>query len=426
VSAGSAGGYARGARILSIGIATTGLVTFAYFAVASHVLDEVEYTGISILWAVLFVVVSVIYRPIEQLLSRSIAERRALGHAEHSLRVPLLLQGAFALAFLAVALPLRETLTEDVFDGSETLYWVLVGSVIAYAASYFARGWLAGNQRFGLYGGLVLLESCGRFLFPVAVAVGLLEGQSAVAAGILAAPLISLVVVPWALARRPRGPEALPPGEGPSLRAGGGFALAVFAVMLAEQTIMNAPVLIADATSSDAALAGFVFNVLLIARAPLQLFQAVQTSLLPHLASLNATSGRDEFDQAIRTTILAIAAFAGAVALGLLLIGPFAMDVLFGGDVDYGRWGLALVALGMGFHLASGTLNQAALARGHQTAAAAAWAAAAVVLVIWLFLPVVDDELLRVEIGYLGATALLCVALRAVTSLDRAGSPTTH
>jgi hypothetical protein len=38
----SAGGYARGARVLSIGIATTGLVTFAYFAVASHVLDEVD------------------------------------------------------------------------------------------------------------------------------------------------------------------------------------------------------------------------------------------------------------------------------------------------------------------------------------------------------------------------------------------------
>ncbi len=85
-------------------------MTFAFFAVASHVLDEVDYKGISLLWSVLFIVTSVIYRPIEQLLSRSIAERRALGHAEHSLRVPLLLQGAFALAFLAVALPLREPL----------------------------------------------------------------------------------------------------------------------------------------------------------------------------------------------------------------------------------------------------------------------------------------------------------------------------
>jgi O-antigen/teichoic acid export membrane protein len=409
--------YGRGARILSVGIATTGVVTFAYFAVASHVLDEVEYKGVSLLWSLMFIIVSVIYRPIEQLLSRSIAEARATGAAAHTLRTPLTLQGAFALAFLAVALPLRSYLQDDVFDGSATLYWVLVGGVLAYAASYFARGWLAGNQRFGLYGGLVLFESCSRFLFPLAVAIGIADGQDVVALGILAAPFVSLVVVPWAL----RGRASSASGRGPTLRAGGGFALAVFVVMLAEQTLLNAAVLTVDATSANPALAGFVFNVLLIARAPLQLFQAVQTSLLPHLAGLNATAGHDEFARAIRVTLLAIAAFAGAVALGLLALGPWAMDLLFGGDFDYGRGGLALVALGMGCHLAAGTLNQAALARGRQRAAAAAWAAAAVAFVVWLVVPAVDDQVLRVEVGYLGATALLCALLARHT----AGGPPT-
>ena len=54
-------------------IATTGLVTFAYFSLASHSLDEVDYKGISLLWSLMFIIVSVIYRPVEQLLSRSIA-----------------------------------------------------------------------------------------------------------------------------------------------------------------------------------------------------------------------------------------------------------------------------------------------------------------------------------------------------------------
>lgn len=414
--------YGRGARVLSIGIATTGLVTFAFFAVASHVLSEVDYKGISLLWSVVFIVTSVIYRPIEQLLSRSISERRALGHAEHSLRVPLLIQAVFALVFAIVALALRGPLTDDLFDGSSALYWVLFGSVLAYAASYFARGWLAGNQQFTLYGLLVLFESLSRFLFPLAVAIGLLSGQTGVALGILAAPFVSLLVVPWALRRRtrtvgpddPAAPAPAPGGQAQSLREGGGFAVAVFAVMLAEQAIINAPVLVADASATDAALAGFVFNVLLIARAPLQLFQAIQTSLLPHLTSLNATSDRAEFDKAIRTTLLAIAAFAGAVALGLLVLGPFAMDVLFGGDFDYGRVGLALVALGMGCHLASGTLNQAALARGGQKQAAAAWITAAVLLIGWIAVPVIDDVLLRVEVGYLGATLLLSVLLASI------------
>ena len=62
----------------------------------------------------------------------------------------------------------------------------------------------------------------------------------------------------------------------------------------------------------------------------------------------------------------------------------------------------------MGFHLMAGTLNQAALARDHAGRAAAAWLLAAVAFVGWLVAPVVDDELLRAEIGYLGAAALLC------------------
>src|SRR4051812_21762364 len=85
----SGSGYGRGARVLSIGIASTGVFTFAYFAVASHVLAKHDYGAISLLWSVLFVVLSVIYRPVEQLLARTIATRRAAGAAGgHPLRTP--------------------------------------------------------------------------------------------------------------------------------------------------------------------------------------------------------------------------------------------------------------------------------------------------------------------------------------------------
>jgi O-antigen/teichoic acid export membrane protein len=395
------GGYGRGARILSVGIATTGLFTFAYFSVASHVLDDVAAKRIDLLWSVMFVVISVIYRPIEQLLSRSIAHSRALG-TTHELRTPLLLQAGFATAFLALALAFKGPLQDDVFDGSATLYRVLVVGTLFYAASYFARGWLAGHQWFGLYGGLVLMESISRFLFPVGVAIGIAEGQDFVALGIAAAPFVSLLVVPWALRRH------VATGVPPSRAAGSaGFALSVAGIMLAEQALLNAPVLTVEATAANAALAGIVFNVLLIARAPLQLFQSIQTSLLPHLAGLEATEGHDAFARAIRVTVLAIAAFAGAVALGLLAIGPFAMTHLFGQDFDYGRVGLALVGVGMGLHLTAGTLNQAALARGQAALAGVAWLAVAVVFVVWTIVPVVSDELLRVELGYAMATGLL-------------------
>jgi O-antigen/teichoic acid export membrane protein len=361
------------------------------------------------------VIVSVIYRPIEQLLSRTIAERRARGlHHGHPLGIPLLIQATFAAVFLVIALLVREPVQDSIFDGSSALYWILVGGVLAYAASYFARGWLAGHQRFGLYGGLVLLESCSRFLFALAAVVGLTSGQAAVAIGMAAAPCVSLFVVPWAYSRQDPSPDvdAVERAEGGlTLRHGAGFAVSVLAVMLAEQTLVNGAVLTVDAVSTDAALAGIVFSVLLIARAPLQLFQAVQGTLLPHLASLQATAGQDEFARAIRLTLLAIAAFALSVAIGLFAVGPFALGVLFDVDYDYARGGLALLALGVGCHLAAGTLNQAALARGQAARAAAAWLTAAALFLGWMFLPVIDDELLRAEVGYLGAAALLCAAL---------------
>ena len=89
--------------------------------------------------------------------------------------------------------------------------------MLAYAASYFARGFLAGHHRFGLYGGLVLMEASSRCLFALAVAVGIAEGQTAVALGMAAAPIVSLAVVPWALGRRLRG--AAPPVDADALDA---------------------------------------------------------------------------------------------------------------------------------------------------------------------------------------------------------------
>jgi O-antigen/teichoic acid export membrane protein len=429
--------YASGARILSIGIASTGLLTFAYFSIASHVLGEQSAKRIDLLWSVMFVIISVIYRPIEQLLSRTIAERRARGHAAHALRVPMLIQAAFALVFLAIALALHDELVNHVFEGESPLYDVLVVGTLAYGASYFARGWLAGHERFALFGGLVLMESVSRISFAIAVALGIAHGQTAVALGIAAAPFISLVVVPAAFARQRAERSALATGlitmdeadaalAGPgtegvqetaahddlSLRRGGGFAFWVSGIMLSEQTLLNAAVLTVDATSRDRTLAGIVFNVLLIARAPLQLFQAIQTSLLPHLTGLEATAGHDAFARAIRVTVLAIAAFALIVALSLLLVGPFALrHVFFGQRYSYNGFGLALIGVGMGLHLISGALNQAALARDRARAAAGCWLLAAVVLVAWMVIPAVGDQLLRTEIGYAGATGLLALML---------------
>jgi O-antigen/teichoic acid export membrane protein len=401
----------------------------------------------------MFVILSVIYRPIEQLLSRTIADRHARGEAAHVLRAPAIIQGTFALLFLAVSLSMHHTIEHRLFHGSSSLYWILVVGTVAYAGSYFARGWLAGHKRFALYGALVFLESTSRFLFALAVAVGIGSGQGAVGLGMAAAPFVSLCVIPFAFrAIRSQGPvdrdtsefarvvEVADAGrEGPlhaqvekaatdlSLRRGSGFAVAVVAIMFSEQTLMNAGVIVVAANhhfNLTTGLTGFVFNVLLIVRAPLQLFQAVQTSILPHLAGLEANESEHEFSRAILMTVLVIAAFAVAVALGLVAIGPFVMRTLLGSHGHtYGRFGLALVGIGMGLHLISGTLNQALLARDRAMQAAACWLVAAAVFVVFVALHTIHDEVERVELGYFIGTLVLSIQLFVLYRLGSRRTP---
>lgn len=408
--------FGRGARLLTAGYAATGVASFIYFALASHALDGPDYKRVVLLWSLTFIGVGVIYRPIEQLIARGIGGDRSSG-AQH-VRTAVSLQAGFALAFLVIALVARGTITDGLFDGSDTLFWILVGSVLAFAVSYVARGWLAGHGRFGLYGALITVEALARVLFPLAVIVGLGGGQDLIAVGVLSAPLVSLVVVPIAVARNRSGEPPEPaPRQARALSEGGYFAAGAFAVLLAEQTLINAGILIADAKTADDALAGHIFNALLIARAPLLLFMAVQSSLLPHLASLADDAAA--FAHAVRTTILASIAFSTAVALGLLAIGPPFMKAFFGADFDYHRGGLALIGLAVGFHLAASTLTQAALARGRAATAGAVWLTAAGAFVVWMLVGPFGDLLLRVEVGYAGAAALLLALVR--TFLAREG-----
>jgi O-antigen/teichoic acid export membrane protein len=269
-------------------------------------------------------------------------------------------------------------------------------------------------------------------MFALVVAVGITEGQDVVALGIAAAPLFSLAVVPWALRRRlrsdapPDGPEptdATPEQAEFTLAHGAGFAGAVLMIMVAEQTFLNGGPLLVKATEGDrgAALAGFAFNVLLIARAPLQLFQAVQTSILPHLTKLSVSGQPEEFRRSVRVTLRAIAAFAGAVALAMLALGPQIMDVAFGAEGEYDRGGLVLVAAGMGLYLSAATLNQAALAAGRTKQAAACWVGSAAAFVVVLLVPSFHDAVLKVEVAYVAGALLLCGALYALyRTSDRA------
>ena len=422
--------YGKTASFLAIGVGLTGLITYAYFLIASHTLSKPDYGQITVLWSAVFITISTLYRPVEQLLSRHVSERLAKGESlRQELRVATTIQIGLALFFAVVALVLRGPIQDDLLEGNETLYWVFFGAVLFYAASYFARGFLAGQRTFGLFTALILSESCFRTLFALLVAIGLLSGQSWVAVGIVAAPSLSLLVVPFAFRRRAKKAqaEAKPAAPGSeaeeaaassdmTMKEGGGFAAAVLVIMFSEQAFLNAGPLVVRALDGAAA-AGFIFNVLMLARAPLQLFQAVSTSILPHLTSLHTSSAPEserEFHRSVRGVLLGVGAFTAFTALVVLIAGPKLMQIAFSAKFEYDRPGLLLVTLGMGLYLASVTVNQACLAQGQVRRAAVRWFACAAFFILWNFLPVVGDEFRRVEIGFALTAGVLFALLYLV------------
>jgi hypothetical protein len=72
------------------------------------------------------------------------------------------------------------------------------------------------------------------------------------------------------------------------------------------------------------------------------------------------------------------------------------------------------MAVGMGFYLTATTLSQAALARGAAALAARAWGTSAAAFLAWCFLPVIEDEARRIEVGFAAGALLLALLLARV------------
>jgi O-antigen/teichoic acid export membrane protein len=425
--------YRRSAFQLSAALGLAGVLTYVFFGLASHSLDANEYGEIVILWSAVLLVAATLFRPIEYLLARTLAERRGIGERDaDAFRPAAIIQLALCALTVVAVLAAKDPIQDNLFSDEPGLYWAMLGALVGYSFAYFARGLLAGRSQFPLYAALLLIESLVRLAAVVLVATGIMTGTIPIAAGIALAPIAALGVVPVAL-RRTRaesGPERQA-GVSPELTlgSGGAFTAAVLMMMLTEQVLVNSGVLFVR-SAEGAAGAGFIFNVLMVARAPLLLFVAVAASLLPHLARLRARgdeTSAEAFRSSLSTTVMGVAIFATATTLGVLAVGPQVMQLAFGDQFDYDRLGLAIVAVGMGLYLTAASVNQAVLAQGRAPRAALVWLGSALLFVVLnLWQPLSPYR--TVEIGFTLSAGMLAAGLYLVHAtadrmVDRPLSP---
>jgi O-antigen/teichoic acid export membrane protein len=410
--------YRRSAVKLSAALGLAGALTYVFFGLASHSLSADEYGEIVVLWTAVFLVAATLFRPIEYLLARTLAERLDTGHDADALRAAAIIQLALCAVAAVVLLLVRDPIQDNLFSDEPDLFWAMLGALIGYSFAYFARGLLAGRGEFSLYAALLLTEVLLRLATVVLVAIGVASGTVPVAIGIALAPLAGLIFIPVGLLRKRPGTvspteEKLVPEL--SLGSGGAFTVAVLVMMLSEQVLLNSGALFVRA-AEGAAAAGFIFNVLMVARAPVVLFQAIAASLLPHLARLRARgdeASAEAFRHSITTTLMAVAAFAVATTLGVVAVGPEVVKLAFGGDFDYDRLGLAIVAVGMGLYLTAVTLNQAVIAQGRALRAAIPWLGSALLFVaLNLWQPL--SPFRSVELGFTLSAGMLAALLYLV------------
>lgn len=409
------GDYGKSAGLLTVALGLAGVLMYAFFAITSHTLSADDYGEIVILWSAVFLLASTMFRPVEQLLASSVAEHEQTGTpAGETMRSAALIQAGLMTAIAVAILLARDPIQDELLGGSSTLYWVMLASVAGFGLAYYARGLLAGRGQFFHYAALLLIEVGTRVAFAVALAVGIADGVDFVALGIATAPVASVVVLPLAFAARRRSTAPAPPTGVPggsaelTLGRGGAFVGAVLVMMLGEQILINSGALFVRA-AEGAAAAGFIFNVMMVARAPLVLFQAVVASLLPHLTRLRAHGDSEAvaaFRSSVAATIKTVAAFAAATFVGVLAIGPPVMEIAFGSDHAFDRLGLAIVAVGMGFYLTAASLNLAALAQAQAHRAAVCWIAATALFVVFNISGALDP-VRAVEVGFTASAALL-------------------
>lgn len=397
----------RDAAMMSLGTLASGVLAYAFNLIAARSLGPESYGAIGALWAGMFLLAVLLFRPLEQTISRAVADQLARGmDARQTVRSAAWLTALVTALALATCAAAWNPLTDTIFGGRAALTLALMAGLAGYAISYFARGIAGGVRWFGGYGLILLADGVIRMLVAMPL---IFIASPTIAALAIAAAAIGGAIAP--LASRRRGAlRRLDGAPGDAYPIGSAVRFAAPAAVIAgcEQILVSGgPLLVLIAGGPDAAAAaGVLFAATLMVRAPVFLFQGVQASLLPNLATFEANGEHARLHRATALTALAIAGLACVLAIAALAAGPAAMVLLFGDGFVAARTDLVLLSLGIGGFLAACTFNQALLARGHGVGTALRWCVAAAGFVA-IELLVTGSHFHRVSVAFAAASTLI-------------------
>jgi O-antigen/teichoic acid export membrane protein len=395
-----------GTLTVGAGLVVNGVMSYAFLGIAGRTLGTEAFEPLSVYWALIYLVCPGFFLPLEQEVSRALANRWARGLGVGTLvRQAGQLGAGLTIVLVVATVVAGPALLDHLFDDQVLIVLALVFAIVGYAAVHLARGALAGLGRFKGYAKYYLFENTIRVAACVALwALGTdTAGPYALAAGLAPGLALGLAL---------RGEHDLasegPPADWAELRAALGSLLAA-SVLTA--FLLNAGVLAVEllADENESGRASVFLAGLAVSRVPVFLFQAVQAALLPKLSALAGAGRFHEFRDRLWRLLVAVAAIGIVGVLGAGLLGPTVIHVLFGSEFALDRIDLVLLAASSAAFMSAVALGQALIALEGQSRVAVGWLVG--VASFFAVTALGDDLFFRVEAGLAAGSAVAAVVI---------------
>ncbi|MFB7472179.1 hypothetical protein [Kitasatospora sp. NPDC056184] len=399
------GALPPGVRLVLGGTVVLGASSYIFLALAGHSLDTDQVAGVNVLWTLVMSVGYGLFTPVELELNRLVSARDVAGNGPGpAIRRILLATVAVLVVVLAGVAVAARPIADRFFDGSLGLVAGLGGAMVGLAISSVARGALAGLGHFGAYGLQLAVDGGLRIGLAALIPLFGVHSPTAFALILVVAPLsASLIGMRKVIADRRGGPA-------PAWRdVTAGLGL-LTASMLLSQLMVNAVVVsVSGLSPSSKALIAALANAVVLARVPLFAYAAIQASLVSSLSGAAAAGNQAEFRRMLLRTGGIVVAMCTAAGVPTVLLGPWAVQVLFKAQDVLGATDFLWLVLGTLCFMLATVFGQALLSLGRHQRQLFAWLAGTAVLVAVVLVP--GDIATRAELSYLAGAGVSAAAM---------------
>jgi O-antigen/teichoic acid export membrane protein len=400
--------------LMVLGVLAVGVSGFVVLGTGDRTLSAVGALPLSVLWTASNVISPALLLPIEQELARSVAHGAA-GDEDYRPRVrrittlTMLMVAGFAL----VCALFHRALADILFSGDQSMVTYLVLIFAAFAGQHISRGIFAGTQRMTRYGLQLLTDGLLRAGLAVAVAA---TGHASVEAyGLILAiaPAVSvLITVPANWYRR-----IIKPGPGPAWTDIGSAVGLLIATQAASSLVIGGGAVAARAlaTRHDLPAAADLIATLILARAPLLAFYAIQPALIPSLVHHARLGAWPTFRRNVRRLEGAVLIIGLTGILISIPTSPLILRLVYGPQIHASAAEVVAALTGVVLFVAATILSQTLTAIRAYRPAAAVWVSAAAVYLTVLLLTHMSIEV-RVLSAFLTAATYALISSYAIVN----------